>query len=344
FARRPMLWLRLISDNRCTVAYSPTFGYDLVARRVNGSASEYDLSHWRIAGIGGDMVRADVLERFAEKLAPAGFDRRAFVPSYGMAEATLAVTFAPLNEGFRVDNVDRTFFKLSGRAVPAGKNGRKAPERTRSFVLCGPALPGHEIQIRDDQGRALAEREIGHIVIRGPNLMTGYFNNADATEAVLDDDGWLATGDLGYMLDGQLVITGRSKDLILHNGRNIWPQDIEWAVERIEPLRSGDVAAFAVEGAHDDDEVVVLVQCRLTEEADREMLRRRVAAAVHQHAGIECDVVLVPPRSLPFTSSGKLSRAAAKLRYLSGEIGEISKRYVTGGIGMAPMGAVQSAK
>jgi fatty-acyl-CoA synthase len=131
------------------------------------------------------------------------------------------------------------------------------------------------------------------------------------------------TGDMAYWLDDEIVITGRAKDLILHNGRNIWPQDIEWAVERVEPLRHGDVAAFAVEGDDDEDDVVVLVQCRLKDKNEMERLRRNVAAVVHQTVGIECDVILVPPKSLPFTSSGKLSRAGAKQQYLSGEILEL---------------------
>ena len=141
---------------------------------------------------------------------------------------------------------------------------------------------------------------------------------------MLGADGFLDTGDMGYFVGGQIVITGRAKDLILHNGRNIWPQDIEWAAERVEPLRSGDVAAFAVEGRSGEDEVVVLVQCRLSDEAAMEVLRHEVSAAVHRSAGVECEVVLVPARSLPFTSSGKLSRVGAKVRYLNGEIGEIS--------------------
>jgi fatty-acyl-CoA synthase len=143
---------------------------------------------------------------------------------------------------------------------------------------------------------------------------------------VTGKDGFLDTGDMGYWLDGEIVITGRVKDLILHNGRNIWPQDIEWTAERIEPLRDGDVAAFAVEGDDGDDDVVVLVQCRLSDFREMEELRRNVAAAVHRAAGVECDVVLVPAKSLPFTSSGKLSRAGAKARYLAGEIAEIAPR------------------
>ena len=155
----------------------------------------------------------------------------------------------------------------------------------------------------------------------------------EATAAALGADGFLDTGDMGYWLDGEIVITGRAKDLILHNGRNIWPQDIEWAAEQIEPLRSGDVAAFAVEGEDGDDEVTVLVQCRLQDCAAIEALRHEVAAVVHRSAGVECKVVMVPPKSLPFTSSGKLSRAGAKQKFLSGEIAELdrSRRAAAGG-------------
>jgi fatty-acyl-CoA synthase len=324
FARRPALWLKLMSDNRSTIAYSPTFGYDLAGRRVNGSAVNLDLSGWRIAGIGGDMVRADVLDTFASNLAPSGFDRRAFLPSYGMAEATLACTFADVDQPFSIDVIDRAQYKLSRRAVPV--NGAFCnPDRVRSFVVCGRPLPGHDVEVRDDAGIVLGAREIGGIFVKGPSLMAGYFQCDEATGTVLGKDGFLDTGDMGYLVDGQIVITGRAKDLILHNGRNIWPQDIEWAAERVGQLRSGDVAAFAVEGEYGEDEVVVLVQCRLSGEAAMEALRREVSAAVHRSAGVECDVVLVPGKSLPFTSSGKLSRSGAKVRYLRGEIAEISK-------------------
>ncbi|MEM8687640.1 MAG: fatty acyl-AMP ligase [Pseudomonadota bacterium] len=328
FARRPALWLKLMSDNRCTVAYGPSFGYDLASRRVNGGAKDLDLSAWRIAGIGGDMVRPDVLEDFAERMAVAGFDPVAFLPSYGMAESTLAITFTDLDAPVRIDCVDRLEYKLNRKAVPAGDLARKRPEQTRSFVVCGKPLPDHKVEVRDDHGRVLKDREIGHILIQGPSLMAGYFGNDHATKTVLSEDGWLDTGDMGYWLDGEIVITGRSKDLILHNGRNIWPQDIEWSAEHVEPLRSGDAAAFAVEDDNDDDHVVVLVHCRLPDRSEREDLRRDVKAAIQRSAGIECHVVLVPPRSLPFTSSGKLSRAGAKAGFLSGEIAELDEEYV----------------
>ncbi|MGI9372329.1 MAG: fatty acyl-AMP ligase [Hyphomicrobiales bacterium] len=324
FARRPALWLKLMSENRCTVAYSPTFGYELAGRRINGDAPTLDLSAWRVAGIGGDMVRPDVLEEFAERLSVAGFEAKSFMPSYGMAENTLAVTTTEVDRPLKIDTIDRAHYKISRRAVPVENADQVDPASVRSFVVCGGPLPDHEIEVRDDNDVVLGEREIGHIIIKGPSLMSGYFKNEEATNEVMRSGGWMGTGDMGYWLDGELVITGRSKDLILHNGRNIWPQDIEWAAEHVEPLRTGDAAAFGLEDEDLEDKVVVLVHCRLHDEDGRDKLRRDVMSAVNHSSGVECHVVLVPPRSLPFTSSGKLSRAGAKAGFVSGEIAEIA--------------------
>jgi fatty-acyl-CoA synthase len=246
------------------------------------------------------------------------------MPSYGMAETTLAVSFTDVGRPVRIDTIDRNAYKTSRRAIPA--KGGEATGKVRSFVVCGRPLPDHEVVIRGGDGEQLGERQIGRLFVSGPSLMAGYYHNDEATGAVMDGDGWLDTGDMGYWLDGEIVITGRAKDLILHNGRNIWPQDIEWAAEQIEPLRSGDVAAFAVEGEDGDDDVVVLVHCRLADAAEMEELRRKVAGVVHHSAGVECSVVLIPPKSLPFTSSGKLSRAGAKQKYLAGEIAEMAQK------------------
>lgn len=318
FARRPALWLKLMSDNKTTITYSPSFGYDLAARRINGEAVTIDLSRVRVAGIGGDMVRADVLEGFSSTLSVAGFRPQAFLPSYGMAETTLAISFIDTDAPIRVDTIDRHALKTHGRAVPA------RGDASRSFVVCGRPMSTSTVDIRDERGVSLPERHVGRIFVKTPSLMSGYFHDHDATASVVGNDGFLDTGDMGYWLDGEIVITGRAKDLILHNGRNIWPQDIEWAAEQIEPLRSGDVAAFAVEGEDGDDDVTVLVQCRLADPAAIEALRHDVAAVVHRSAGVECKVVMVPPKSLPFTSSGKLSRAGAKQKFLSGEIADVT--------------------
>jgi fatty-acyl-CoA synthase len=328
FARRPALWLKLMSDNKSTVSCAPSFGYDLAARRINGEAVNLDLSNWRVAGIGGDMVRADILKRFADTLSVAGFDPRAFLPTYGMAETTLVIAIADVDKPIRIDTVERDALKSHGKAVAAA-----ASAAARSFVVCGKPIPGCEIEIRGEGGEIFGDRQVGRIFVKSPSVMAGYYQNAEATRAAFSANGFLDTGDMGYWLDGEIVITGRAKDLILHNGRNIWPQDIEWAAEKLEPLRPGEVAAFAVEGDDGDDDVVVLVQCRLQDRVAIERLRHEVSAVVHQSAGIECKVVMVPPKSLPYTTSGKLSRAAAKQKYLSGEI-----------TGLAPAGFLQAAQ
>ena len=315
FAKRPTIWLHLMSENRCTASYAPSFGYELAARRINGKAETLDLSHWRIAGIGGDMVRPEVLDAFAQALAPAGFDPRAFLPSYGMAEMSLAISFADLDRPMRTDVVDREAARCEGVARPAREDAH-----ARTFVSCGRVLPGHELKVVDENGNALPERHIGHILVKGPSMMSGYFANPEATAAAMREGGFLDTGDLGYMVDGEIFITGRSKDMILHHGRNIWPQDIEWAVERLPGLRSGDAAAFGVEREDGTERIVVLVQCRKRDVAAQEELRRAVSRVVHEVAGAECEVVLVAPRSLPLTSSGKLARSRARQMYLNGEM------------------------
>ncbi|WP_119418086.1 fatty acyl-AMP ligase [Desertibaculum subflavum] len=315
FARRPLLWLRLIGRNRGTLSYSPTFGYELCARRAETAPiDDIDLSSWRAAGIGADMIRPQVLNRFAETFARIGFRATALVPSYGLAETTLAVSFAPLDRGMLTDTVDLDRLEDEGiAAAPKGPN-----RRARSFVACGRPLPAHDVKLIDATGAAVGERRVGRVLTRGANLMQGYLDRPAETAAVLDGEGWLDTGDLGYWLGDQIVITGRAKDLIIVNGRNIWPQDLEWGAERAVGLRSGDVAAFAVDAGASGERVVLLVQCRASAAADRDDLRRKVANAVKDVAGVEGDVVLVAPHALPQTSSGKLSRSQAKRMFEQG--------------------------
>ncbi|MCL6607997.1 MAG: fatty acyl-AMP ligase [Geminicoccaceae bacterium] len=321
FATRPLSWLKLLSTTGGTISFAPTFGYELCVRRVgaNGLAG-LDLSRWRVAGIGGEMIRPKALAEFAAVFAAAGFDERAFVASYGLAEATLAVTFAPLGQGVRSDTVELgDAFERRRLAAPAGPRAR----RTRAFAICGRPMPGYAIEIRDEHGRVLPERRVGRVCIRGPSLMTGYDHNPEATRQVLLEDGWLDTGDMGYLVDGELVVTGRSKDLIIVNGRNIWPQDLEWAVERLPGVRPGDVAAFAVTGEDERERIVVIVQCRTSDPRQQAEFRRTVQAVVNRQAGTECELVLAPPRSLTYTTSGKLSRAAARAGYLEGKIRDL---------------------
>jgi fatty-acyl-CoA synthase len=324
FARRPLVWLKVLSEVGGTISFSPAFGYELCVRQAaKADLSGLDLSKWRVAGVGGEMVRPAVLSSFTEHYGACGFDDRAFLPSYGLAESTLAVTFSRLDEGVRIDHVSQDTYALSSMAMPMrpGTNGHA--RKTRSLVKCGAPLPGHRIEIRDKVNRSLPERAIGRVCIAGTSLMEGYFDDPEATRRAFTPDGWLDTGDLGYMVDGELVITGRSKDLIIFHGRNIWPQDIEWAIEQHCSIRSGDVAAFSVNGNGSAERVVVVVECRVSDPEEQHNLRRQTAAVVHRTAGVNCQVILAAPRTLTFTSSGKLSRSAAKEDFVTGVIEDI---------------------
>lgn len=319
FARRPMLWLKLFSENRGTIAFSPSFGFELCVRRTKSRNGyhEYDLSSWRVAGIGGDMVRADVLEQFAETFAENGFRRSTFLPSYGLAESTLAATFTRLEDCIETDTIDIQYAAKSNRAQPA--TAFTPESHRRSFAICGSALPGHEIEIRDENDRVLGEREIGRIMFRGPSVAPGYFD--PSSESILPEKGleWLDTGDMGYLLDGQLVITGRSKDLILSNGRNIWPQDIEWAVEKRDDIKQGAVAAFSVQQEDGRDEIITIVERRVSDAEERRRLENEINSTIYSVVGAQARIVFVPPRSMVMTSSGKLSRAKVKQKFLNGE-------------------------
>lgn len=311
FAMRPRRWLELMSASKATISYSPPFGYDMCARRVRPSdIASYDLSHWRIAGIGAEPILPGVPARFAELLAPTGFDARAFVPSYGMAEASLAVSFAPLRHGIVVDWIDPVDLAehLLATPVPAGAG--------TSFVRCGGPMPGHGLKICDASGKSLPERHVGRILINGPSLMSAYFHQPAATAQVLSEDGWLDTGDVGYLVEGEVVVTGRHKDMIIVNGRNIWPQDIERIVERQPELRSQDASAFSVSGPDGTEIAAVVVQCNASDPETRAALVQRVRRQILEELGIACLIELVPRHTLPRTSSGKLSRSATRVGFL----------------------------
>ncbi len=321
FARRPLTWLKMISenpDNSCS--YSPTFGYEIAARRAGPEAiSQLDLSRFRLAGNGGDMIRPDVMQKFVDTFAVAGFDARAFLPSYGLAECTLGVSFSKIGAGIVSDLVDEQVLAGAGLGVAQDRGDPARPKRYRAIVNCGKPLPGYAIEIRDLNGRAQGERHIGKLYVKGPCVMTGYFRDQAATDACLHD-GWLDTGDMAYVSDGDIYIVGRAKDLIIINGKNHWPQDIEWAVEQLPGLKNGDIAAFGITTHSGEELPAVLVQCRMSDPAERAEFKASVYSRVKQITGMNCVVELVPPRSLPRTSSGKLSRTKARNLYLSGEL------------------------
>lgn len=316
FARRPLAWLDLITRNKGTsISYSPTFGYDICARRISSQShvsERFDLSRWRLAGNGADMIRPDVMQGFVNAFAEAGFKASAFLPSYGLAEATLAVTIMPPGEGIRVELVEEE--RLSGTPRDLSR-----PARYRAIVNCGKPTRDMEVVIRGENGTTLADHKIGKVWCRGQSVMHSYFRDPEATAACLVD-GWLDTGDMGYMAEGYLFIVGRAKDMIIINGKNHWPQDIEWAVEQLPGFNHGDIAAFSVEMENGEEAPAVLVHCRVADPDKRIELRDLIRDRVRSITGMNCVVELVPPKSLPRTSSGKLSRAKAKKLYLSGEI------------------------
>jgi fatty-acyl-CoA synthase len=316
FAMRPRQWLELMTKSRATISFAPSFGYDLCARRVRpNDLANYDLSSWRVAGIGAEMIRPDTLDYFADLLQPCGFDRRAFLACYGMAECTLGVSFSPLWTGFTTHHIDSDHLSDHHRAVVLDENDPRG--RGRHFVNCGVPLPNFEVQIRDGEETVLDDWHSGVIYLRGPSVMSGYFNLPEESSHALDEDGWLNTGDIGYLVDGVLTITGRKKDLIIIHGRNIWPQDLEHIAEAEPEVRSGDAVAFSVPDHEGEEMCVLLVQCRETDSKKRNNLVRRLSALLRLEMSLDCYVELVPPHALPKTSSGKLSRAKARLDFIS---------------------------
>ncbi|MBW1981299.1 MAG: fatty acyl-AMP ligase [Deltaproteobacteria bacterium] len=317
FAMRPRQWLTLISNNRGTISFSPPFGYELCGRRLRQrDTEELDLNCWRVAGVGAETIRSEPLEQFAAALQPCGFNSNAFVACYGMAECSLAVTFAPLSQGLQVDCVDGDHLSETGVALPVAGNNEERGIRTNTYVNCGCALPGFQVEIRDDLGRPLPERHCGTIFVRGPSVMAGYFDDPRATAEVLSPEGWLNTGDIGYSSQDSIIITGRAKDLIIINGRNIWPQDLEYLAEKQPELRTGDASAFSVPGSNGEEEAVLVIQCRQTDPGKRNELVDRLRGLIRTELGIECFIELVPPHTLPRTSSGKLSRSGARQDFL----------------------------
>jgi fatty-acyl-CoA synthase len=325
FAMRPRQWLNLLTRTKATISFSPPFGYELCTRRLRpGEASKYDLSNWRVAGVGAEMIRSETLTRFAEALAPAGFDEKAFLACYGMAECSLAISFAPLLEGHSTDCVDGDHHSDFQEALPIHLS--ENPGRARCFVECGTPLPDYEVEIRDDQGRVLPERRSGSIFVRGSSVMSGYFNAPEETAACLSADGWLNTGDIGYQVKGSLIITGRKKDLIIINGRNIWPQDLEYLAEHQPEVRIGDALAFSVPSPTGEELCVLVVQCREADPGKRANLIDRLNRLVHLELGIDVFVELVPLHTLPRTSSGKLSRSKARQNFMDAhDLGELAE-------------------
>ncbi|MDZ4349975.1 MAG: fatty acyl-AMP ligase [Xanthomonadaceae bacterium] len=317
FAMRPRLWLKVLSENRGTISSAPPFGYALCAKRLRWADCErYDLSAWRVACVGAERIHPEPLERFAALLQPAGFDPKAFVACYGMAECTLAISFAPLGAGMELDVVDKDAMTNAGVAQPIDPDQRDQ-NHSLTFVDCGRLMPSFQISIRDDQGRELPERRYGHVWVKGPSVMTGYFQDPEATREVLTADGWLNTGDIGYLMGDRLVITARHKDVIIIKGRNIWPQDLEHLGEQVHGVRYGHVSAFSAPGPDGTDMAILVAESHENNPTAQLRLIADIKSHVQTHFGIACHVDLVPSGTLPRTSSGKLSRSQTKRDFLA---------------------------
>jgi fatty-acyl-CoA synthase len=313
FVKRPAEWLRAITRHHATISFAPNFAYDLCVRRVKDRDLEgLDLSAWRIAGCGAEPIHAPTLTAFAEKFAPVGFRASSFVASYGLAEHVVAATFAPLNRFPRVEQVDAA--DLTDRRI-----ARPSPRgQTIAVVGCGVPFPDHQIRIVGEDGREASEREVGEITLRGPSVMLGYYKD-DALSAQTIRDGWLHTGDLGYLADGELFVCGRVKDVIIANGRKYHPQDLEWAVDQLTGVRRGRVAAFGAAQAGGPDRVVVVVEPNGT--IATEPLTEAIRRSIGDLCGLYVDdVVLVPSGTIGRTTSGKVQRASTKARFERGEL------------------------
>jgi fatty-acyl-CoA synthase len=295
------------------VSFAPNFAFDLCVRRVKDLAG-LDLSTWRVAGCGAEPIHPPTLAAFAEKFAPAGFRDTSFLPCYGLAEHVLAATFPPRGRRPRTEIVSAD--DLTGRriAVPHAGTGPSV-----ALVSCGSALPGHRLRIAGEDGGAVEERHVGEILLAGPSVMLGYYKQ-DALTAQTIRDGWLHTGDLGYLAGGELFVCGRAKDLIIVNGRKYHPQDLEWAVDALGGVRRGRVVAFGATESGHADRVVIVVEPSGTVPADvlTETIRREISSLFGLYVD---EVAVVRSGTVGRTTSGKVQRAATKARYEAGELG-----------------------
>jgi acyl-CoA synthetase (AMP-forming)/AMP-acid ligase II len=319
FLRQPVEWLRRITRHRATTCFAPNFGYGLCTLRVRErDLAGLDLSIWRVAGCGAEPIQRKTLDAFAARFGPAGFRRRAFLLSYGLAESTLAVSFSPPEDEPAYEEID--FRALSADAVATDPLDGAA---TVTLANCGRAFEGHEIAILDAEGEPLPERRVGEIGLRGPSVMKGYWQDPAETDAVMRA-GWTLTGDQGFLQNGELFVCGRNKELIIVAGRNYHPADIEWVAAEVDGVRRGRVAAFGVTSVDADgsthERVVICAESKIRGDA-RATVVSGVKARVLDSLGLKVsEVMLLDRATLPRTSSGKLQRTKARDWYLAGRL------------------------
>jgi 1-acyl-sn-glycerol-3-phosphate acyltransferase len=331
FIARPLRWLRAIDRYRGTLSAAPNFGYELCLKRISDAQlAGLDLSCWRAAFNGAEPVSPLTLERFASRCASAGLRPGALMPVYGLAEAAVGLAFPPLGRGVLIDRVDRQALSAHGQARPAAPD----EENALRFPSCGRPLPGYRLRIVDTQGQVLPERHQGRVEFAGPSTTRGYFANPEQTARLRHGD-WLDSGDLGYLADGELYLTGRVKDMIVRAGRNLYPQELEDAVGDIPGIRKGCVAVFGSQDpASGTERLVVLAESRVTEPARQEQLRRHIRAVTSDLSGTPPEVIeLVAPHTVLKTSSGKIRRGANRAVFEQGALGR--RRAGPGLLGLA---------
>jgi fatty-acyl-CoA synthase len=314
FMASPGAWMEWVSTFGGTWSLAPNFGFS-VAARLLGRSAPLDLSSCRCLGSGSEPVDAAVMDAFAVAGAPHGLHADALFAAYGMAEATVCISVPYRGSGFTTDIVDGSVLEHELRAVSVAADHPAA----RRMARCGPPMRGMEVRIVDPEtGAAVADRVLGEIEIRGPSVVPGYFRRPDATAAAFRAGGWLRTGDLGYFVEGDLVVGGRLKDVIMVGGRNVFPEDVERATQSVPGVRAGNVIAFGVSGGRKGESVVVVAEVK-SDDIDR--VRGDILAAVREVVGLRLeDIVLLRPGSLPKTSSGKLRRSICRARYEASEL------------------------
>jgi fatty-acyl-CoA synthase len=295
FVKRPSLWMEVVHRHRGTLTFAPNFAFARATKR----ASDADLARWdltclRVVGCGAEPINAGTMQAFVDRFGRAGLRPEAMLPCYGMAEATLGMTFIALDERIKVD---------SGHGL--------------DLVSCGRPIPDHEVGVFDEDGRRQPDGTVGEVRFRGPSVAGGYFRDPDATARAFQPDGWLRTGDLGYVAGGELYISGRSKDILIIHGRNYYPQGIEWQAEEVDGVRKGNVVAFSVPGA-ETEEVVLVAETAVVDPERRRELAGRIKAHLQSALSLTCaDVVLLGVGELPKTTSGKLQRRKTREQYLA---------------------------
>jgi acyl-CoA synthetase (AMP-forming)/AMP-acid ligase II len=326
FLKRPVSWFQAFTRHKGTIAYAPNFAFALCVKRIRERDLEgIDLSSWRVAGCGAEPIRPETLEAFVESFGKVGFRKEALLPSYGMAESSLAIAFTELGEGMKTISVH-------GPSLWGENTAKLVPEDDENsvrLVSCGPQFPLHEIAIFDTEDATsatpLPEGKVGEIRIKGPSVMNGYWEDAERTRDTFAGT-FLRTGDLGFLLQGHLFICGRSKEVVIVNGRNYYPQDMEWEAAKVPGVRKGNVIAFGARdpaGVERDRERVVLAfeATDAEDPAKASVMCQGVRKAVQEGMSLTLDdVVAVVPGALPKTSSGKLQRAKTRELYESGEL------------------------